>query len=139
MPARRKELRQFYMKMSKFIKFSILGLFFFCLPVFAEINKMNINWEYLNLTPKQKHEVAILDKRWKKVNAFIRPQLLSNQQKLKTLLSKPNIPDEEIRELQKQIFLEQTQLRSEALENFLSKKRLLDNKQRQVLLKMLSK
>ncbi|MFH0703131.1 MAG: hypothetical protein V2B14_06315 [bacterium] len=125
------------MKMNKFfIKLGIIGILLCGASFSAEASR--IKWEVFNLTYEQKQEIQDLDSQWQKINYAIRPGLIRDQQQLKLLLTNTDSTDNQIRELQKQIFSKQDQLRYEALENFLSKRRLLTAKQRKMLQKMLS-
>ena len=119
----------------------ILGLLFAVmmfgnLPVLADTNNISINWECLNLTEKQEQKFALFDQDWKKIQTIIRPKLTRDQERLKLMLTNPNISDTQIKELQKQIFIRQEQLRYYALNNFLSKRRLLTPNQRIMLHEM---
>ncbi|EKE03756.1 MAG: hypothetical protein ACD_20C00156G0001 [uncultured bacterium] len=119
----------------------ILGLLFAVmmygnLPAQADTNNISINWECLNLTEKQEQKFALFDQDWEKIQTIIRPKLTRDQERLKLMLTNPNISDTQIKELQKQIFIRQEQLRYYALNNFLSKRRLLTPNQRIMLHEM---
>ena len=126
------------MKMNKyFIELGIAGVLASSLPAMSE-DAMNIKWDSLNLSSKQKLEIQTLDIQWKNVHSSVRPKLTKDQEKLKTLLGNPDISEDQLRTLQRQIFLRKEQLRNEAMENFLSKRRLLNSQQREKLHKMMS-
>lgn len=97
----------------------------------------NINWLTLDLTDEQKRQIKTLNDDWKRVQQLIRPKIIRDQQKLKNVMSNPNADEDQIRKLQGDIMLRQKQLRFEATENFLSKRRVLSNEQREKLHKMM--
>lgn len=121
------------------IKLGIAGLLISCIQALADADSININWERLNLTPKQERSIQVFDKEWQQMKSLIRPKLIRDQERLKLMLANPDVSDVQIRELQKQIFVKQEQLRYEALENFLAKRRLLNSHQREILHEMLSR
>ena len=98
----------------------------------------SINWLNLDLSEDQKKQITTLNEDWKRVQQLIRPKIIRDQQKLKNVMSNPNADENEIRKLQGDIMLRQKQLRFEATENFLSKRRVLSNPQREKLHKMMS-
>lgn len=98
---------------------------------------VSIDWQLLNLTEDQKRKIKELDLQWTSLEQTIRPKILRDQQQLKTIMVNPNADDNQIRKLQKDIMIRQEQLRYEATENFLSKRRLLNDEQRQKLHKMM--
>lgn len=97
----------------------------------------NINWLTLDLTTEQKKQIKALNDEWKRVQQLIRPKIIRDQQKLKNVMSNPNADEDQIRKLQSDIMLRQKQLRFEATENFLSKRRILSDPQREKLHKMM--
>ena len=98
----------------------------------------SIDWLNLDLSEDQKKQITTLNEDWKRVQQLIRPKIIRDQQKLKNVMSNPNADENEIRKLQGDIMLRQKQLRFEATENFLSKRRILSNQQREKLHKMMS-
>jgi Spy/CpxP family protein refolding chaperone len=98
----------------------------------------DIEWSDLSLTEDQLSKIQELDEEWKRVEQLIRPKIIRDQQQLKNIMSNPHIDEDQIRKLQRDIMLRQEQLRYEATENFLSKRRLLNTKQRETLHKMMS-
>ena len=116
-----------------------LSLILLCqIPAKAAAGTGIINWDCLDLSSKQKKQINILDKDWQTLNSDVRPGLLKDQANLKLMLNDPNSSDDKIRELQWKILSKQQMLRYEAMENFLSKRRLLSPKQRVILQQMLS-
>ena len=124
-----------------FTKIIVAGVILIeCSPVLAKSYcPVEIKWNRLRLSDKQKVQIQSLDQQWKETNAIIRPALERDKARLKSLISNPAMPDNAIREVQKHIIAKQDQLRYEALENFLAKRRILTLKQRETLHKMLSK
>lgn len=96
-----------------------------------------INWSELNLSKDQQNSIKKLDQEWSRVEQLIRPKIIRDQQQLKNVMSNPNADDNLIRKLQNDIMLRQKQLRYEATENFLSKRRLLNQDQRKMLHKQM--
>jgi len=120
------------MKKISFILPTMLCLLLLAGKVFAE-PELNLMWEELNLTPAQEQRIKELDKKWQEVRGAIKPKLYRDQDQLKHLMLNPNASDDQIREIHKHIFVQQQQLRYEALENFLAKRRVLTQKQREKL------
>jgi len=121
---------------------AVISMIMFTFPncsAFAENGTLVIRWSSLNLDPWQQKRIKLLDYQWKQINNSIRPILIRDQEKFKKMLLNPNISEDEIREQQRQIFIKQEQLRYHALENFLAKRRLLNEKQRELLHDMISK
>lgn len=106
---------------------------------FSNKGLVNINWTQLNLSEDQAKKMNELDDQWGRIEQLIRPKIIRDQQQLKNIMSNPNADDEQIRNLQRDIMTRQEQLRFEATENFLSKRRILNTKQREVLHKMMPK
>lgn len=98
---------------------------------------VNINWSGLELTNEQMVQMESLDNQWQKVQQMVRPKLIRDQQTLRNVITNPNLNEDYIRKLQRDIMLRQEQLRYEATENFLSKRRLLNKDQREKLHKMM--
>lgn len=111
-------------------------------PVYAEsycLKDKDIKWDHLKLSNKQKAQIQNLDQQWKEVSSIIHPKLVRDKERLKLMMFNADVSDNDIREVQKQIIAKQDQLRYEALENFLAKRRVLTQKQREMLHKMLPK
>ncbi|MCK7482571.1 MAG: hypothetical protein M0C28_39760 [Candidatus Moduliflexus flocculans] len=107
------------MKMNKFVV--VLGISFLFLlnnVAFAQNCSVNIDWQSLNLTPKQVREIYRLENEWKMTKASIMPKLISDQEALKLYISNPETQDEQLREVHAKISLKQHQLQQLALENF---------------------
>lgn len=92
-----------------------------------------INWDGLNLSEYQKTKLLELEREWTKINQLIRPKIIRDQQQLKNIMRNPNAQEDQIRALQSDIMMRKKQLQIEATENFLSKRRLLTEEQRQKL------
>jgi Spy/CpxP family protein refolding chaperone len=101
-------------------------------------NYTQINWGKLNLSSEQMEKIQSLDKEWMRIQQLIRPKIIRDQQQLKNIMSNPEVDEDLIRKLQRDIMLRQEQLRYEATENFLSKRRILTSEQREKLHKMVS-
>lgn len=123
----------------KIIKYFISLLIFIMLssPALADSNDISIRWEYLNLTQRQQQKMQVLDREWCEIQSLLQPKLIRDQEKLKLMLTNPDVSDTQIREIEKQIFIKQEQLRYYAMENFLAKRRILTVKQKVVLHEML--
>lgn len=93
----------------------------------------SINWENLDLSDEQEVKIKELNEDWKRIEQLIRPKIIRDQQQLKNVMSNPNADEDLIRKLQRDIMLRQKQLRFEATENFLSKRRILNPDQREKL------
>ena len=106
---------------------------------YNNVNKANvsINWAHLNLTNDQSKKIKELDAQWERIQQLIRPKIIRDQQQLKNVMSNPNADEDLIRKLNNDIMLRQKQLRFEATENFLSKRRVLTTGQRETLHKMM--
>ncbi|OGH97013.1 MAG: hypothetical protein A2104_09655 [Candidatus Melainabacteria bacterium GWF2_32_7] len=123
------------MRITNSIAALVITIFLFnSMSALAEAkNGIDIRWECLNLTPRQEQKFAEFDKDWERIYSIVRPKLIRDQERLKLILTNPDVSDIQIKELQKQIFIKQEQLRYYALENFLSKRHLLTPKQRIIL------
>lgn len=127
----------------------LISSFFICLSVNADQDLdsnqssdkglINVNWNQLNLNTVQQKRINELDNQWKQLENLVKPKIIRDQQTLKNIIKNPNVKESNIRQLQKDIMLRQEQLRNEATENFLSKRRLLNSNQKTQLHKMLSK
>jgi Spy/CpxP family protein refolding chaperone len=115
----------------------ILTFFISSLPAFSQKESFQINWDCLNLSPNQTEKIQVIDSSWRKKSSKILPRLHSYQEQLQEELSNPKADEKEIMELQKKVFIERQKLQEEALENFLSKKRILNNYQKEKLNKII--
>jgi len=112
----------------------------FCLsasPAFSQKDDFIINWNCLNLSPNQAEQIRDIDYDWLETSSKILPKLHHYEIQLQQKLSDPRSNEKEILELQKKIFVEKERLQKEALENFLSKKRLLNEPQKAKLYKII--
>jgi hypothetical protein len=141
------------MKMIRYmIGLGLTGLLLANMPAFAEVaathgdtpesytlknHPCNINWEGLHLSRRQARDIRNLDIQWQSIRDLIRPALIRDQECFRLMLINPDVTDNQVREMQKEIFIKQEQLRYEALENFLAKRRVLNGKQRIMLHNML--
>lgn len=103
------------------------------------LNNYRIEWSQLNLNDDQMKRIRELDAQWKSVEQIVRPKIIRDQQQLKNIMNNPNANEDQIRKLQKDIMVRQDQLRYEAIENFLSKRRILNQEQREKLHKIMPK
>lgn len=92
-----------------------------------------IDWNELDLSKSQMETIQKLDEDWSQVEQLIRPKIIRDQQQLKNVMGNPDADENLIRKLQNDIMLRQKQLRYEATENFLSKRRVLSPDQRKKL------
>ncbi len=89
----------------------------------------DFDWKSLNLTPSQAQKIKQLDGNWENINKKTLPHLKKDQIKLKKALKSPNISENSIRDLYISIMMQQQRLRYNAIEIFLAKRRLLNEKQ----------
>jgi len=99
---------------------------------------MNVNWNQLNLSSTQQKKINDLDIQWRELEHLVKSKIIRDQQNLKNIIKNPNVQEEKIRNIQRDIMLRQEQLRNEATENFLSKRRILNSKQKIILHKMIT-
>lgn len=104
----------------------------------AKQEYLEVNWDSLDLSDSQRNNLKNLDNRWKSTVSDIVPRIQTNERKLKQLMqsSKPN--EGEILKLQQQIHEDKTQLKMEATEIFLHKRKVLNNQQQEKLQKMIN-
>ncbi len=115
----------------------LLTFFASAMPAFSQKETFMIKWECLHLSPNQTGKIQNIDSNWKQKSSKILPKLHYYQEQLQEKLSDPNADEREIIELQEKVFKEKEKLQREALENFLQKKRILNNYQKEKLNKII--
>ncbi len=88
-----------------------------------------IDWSKLELSPQQSNQVQQLEQQWYKESGEILPQIREEQLKLQKLLAEHNPDSMQIVGLQQSIARRKEQLNLAAMQNYLSKKKLLNDKQ----------
>jgi hypothetical protein len=83
----------------------------------------------LTLSPQQKSQIDSLEGQWLKDFGDIAPQIREEQLKLQKLLSEHNPDSMQIVQLQQSIARRKEQLNLVAMQNYISKKKLLSEKQ----------
>jgi Spy/CpxP family protein refolding chaperone len=93
----------------------------------------NVDWTKLNLTPVQSSQIQTLEQQWYKDFNELSPQIRDEQSKLQKLLSDHNADPIQVMALQQSIARRREQLSNAAMQNYLNKRKVLDEKQQKQL------
>lgn len=96
-----------------------------------------VDWTKLELSPQQKSQIDNLESQWLKDFGEIAPQIREEQLKLQKLLSEHNPDSMQIVQLQQSIARRKEQLNLVAMQNYISKKKLLSEKQQTMYERMI--
>lgn len=96
-----------------------------------------VNWNKLNLTPAQNAQIQALEQQWYKDFNELSPQVRDEQIKLRSLLADHNADPIQVMALQQSIARRKEQLSNAAMQNYLNKRKVLDEKQKQQLEEMI--
>ena len=118
-----------FMKIKRIVLITLAVMFYGVFTVCYPAEKYEINWDSLNLTPYQKKRIEMLDREWNFINATIRPGLENEQKLFEKFLNDPCSNEYTLRNLYLQILAKQNQLKYQALEVYLAKRRLLSKSQ----------
>lgn len=117
---------------------TLISLVFFINPAMADDNRklprppvessgsLIINWPMLNLSPSQRERVRILRVDFQRLSVKMKAEMDLKQLDIEKLLVAPNSDPDDIRKLLRERLSIESKLRTEALENFLSIKSLLN-------------
>jgi len=92
-----------------------------------------IDWNRLNLTPAQSNQLKQLEQQWFRESGEIIPQIRDDQNKLQKALADHNADPVQVMTLQQAVARRKEQLNSLAMQNFLAKKKVLDDGQKKQL------
>ena len=92
-----------------------------------------VNWNKLNLTPAQSAQIQSLEQQWYKDFNELSPQVRDEQLKLQKLVADHNADPIQVMALQQSIARRKEQLSNAAMQNYLNKRKVLDEKQKQQL------
>jgi len=92
-----------------------------------------IDWNKLSLTPAQSNQIKQLDQQWFKESGEIIPQIREEQSKYQKALADHNADPVQVMTLQQAVARKKEQLNSIAMQNFLAKKKVLDDAQKKQL------
>lgn len=104
----------------------------------AKQGYVQVNWDRLDLSSQQRNSLNNLDEQWHGTVSEVAPRLHENERKLKHLMRSPNADEEEILSLQQQIHKDKAQLKMEATQIFLNKRKVLNKEQQQKLRNMIN-
>lgn len=93
----------------------------------------NVDWSKLNLTAQQNSQIQSLEQQWYKDFNDLSPQIRDEQNKLQKLLSDHNTDGVQVMALQQSIARRKEQLSNAAMQNYLNKRKVLDEKQQKQL------
>ncbi len=93
----------------------------------------SVDWTKLNLTPVQSGQIQTLEQQWYKDFNELSPQIRDEQSKLQKLLSDHNADPVQILSMQQSIASRRAQLSNAAMQNYLNKRKILDEKQQKQL------
>lgn len=99
----------------------------------AQPTSCNVDWTKLNLTPVQSSQIQNLEQQWYKDFNELSPQIRDEQSKLQKLLSDHNADPIQVMALQQSIARRREQLSNAAMQNYLNKRKVLDEKQQKQL------
>jgi hypothetical protein len=120
--------------MDKYLACLIL---FLCLSVQSasadEARTSFINWNQLNLSTQQNNTIQSLNTEWNHQYMELKPAIDEEQKKLQRMLADPNSDPLEIISLQASIERKRGQLKTEAINNYLHKRQILNTQQQQQL------
>ena len=120
---------------SKKIIIPVIAVIFIFLPCPAEAKGAvgDIKWERLNLTQCQRKSIRSLDMQWQGISLHLRQKIIKDQRRLRCLLGNQFVTEEQLRKVYYRILRNQRELRKEALENFIKKRRILNYSQKKTL------
>jgi len=93
----------------------------------------NLDWTKLNLSAQQSSQIQSLEQQWYKDFNDLSPQIRDDQSKLQKLLSEHNADPIQVMALQQSIARRREQLSNAAMQNYLNKRKVLDEKQQKQL------
>ncbi|MFA6212137.1 MAG: hypothetical protein WCT03_03590 [Candidatus Obscuribacterales bacterium] len=99
----------------------------------AQATSCNVDWTKLNLSPQQSAQIQTLEQQWYKDFNELSPQIRDEQSKLQKLLSDHNADPIQVMALQQSIARRREQLSNAAMQNYLNKRKVLDEKQQKQL------
>jgi len=102
---------------------------------FAEF--VQVQWERLELSQDQRSNLTHLDKQWQNRYTELVPRIQANEQKLRRMMNASHPDEREIMQLQQQIHEDKLQLKMDATQIFLHKRRVLSQDQDKKLMKMI--
>ncbi len=100
-----------------------------CLAQPSEGGSGCIDWNKLELTPQQNSQIQQLEQQWYKESGEILPVIREEQLKLQKLIGEHNPDSLQIVALQQSIARRKEQLNLAAMQNYLSKEKILNDKQ----------
>ena len=103
----------------------------------AQPTSCNVDWTKLNLSPQQSSQIQSLEQQWYKDFNELSPQIRDEQSKLQKLLSDHNADPIQVMALQQSIARRREQLSNAAMQNYLNKRKVLDEKQQKQLEEMM--
>lgn len=98
-----------------------------------EATTTTINWDRLQLNPRQAQQIQSLEGQWTRSYMDVQPSIVEDQRRLTRLMSDPNAHPAEIMAVQQAITLKREQLRSNATANYLQKRQVLNQNQQHML------
>jgi Spy/CpxP family protein refolding chaperone len=104
-----------------------------CLAQENGTSSCSIDWNKLNLTHAQSEQIKQLEQQWYKESAEIIPQVKEDQVKLQRSLADHGADGVQVISLQQQVSRKKEQLNSLAMQNFLAKKKVLNEDQKKQL------
>ncbi len=117
---------------------TLLGLV--ALPLSPAMAKefQKVNWESLELSDDQRLRLTELDHQWHQTAEEAVPRIQRNQQRLRQLMASPNPSEEDVLAIQQRIHQDKLNLKMQATQIFLMKRKVLTPPQQAKLRKMLT-
>jgi len=104
-----------------------------CLAQDSATGQFCIDWNKLNLTSAQSTQLKTLEQQWFRESSEIIPQIRDDQSKLQKAIADHNADPVQVMTLQQAVARRKEQLNSLAMQNFLAKKKVLDEGQKKQL------
>jgi len=104
-----------------------------CLAQESGNSASSIDWNKLNLTAAQSSQIRELEQQWFKESSEIIPQIKEDQSKLQRAMADHSADGVQVIAVQQSVGRKREQLQSLAMQNFLAKKKVLNDAQKKQL------
>jgi len=104
-----------------------------CLAQEATSSACSIDWNKLHLSADQSNQIKQLEQQWYKESGEIIPQIKEDQVKLQRALADHNADGVQVLALQQAVSRKKEQLNSIAMQNYLAKRKVLNEEQKKQL------
>lgn len=115
----------------------VCGLLLSLVTGLACAEYVQVQWERLELSQDQRSNLTHLDKQWQNRYSELVPRIQANEQRLRKLMNASHPDEREIMQLQQEIHEDKLQLKMDATQIFLHKRRILSQDQDKKLMKLM--